>query len=63
MTMAQAARLKIHELEPDRSVFDILPLEDHLNEAFAENRLRTVLLTFFALTAVCPACVGLYAGR
>ena len=60
MTMAQAARLKIHELEPDRSVFDILPLEDHLNEAFAENRLRTVLLTFFALTAVCLACVGLY---
>jgi putative ABC transport system permease protein len=60
MTMAQSARLKIHDLDPSRSVFDILPLEDHLNEAFAENRLRTVLLTFFALTAVCLACVGLY---
>jgi putative ABC transport system permease protein len=58
--MARTIRRKVHELEPGRSVFDISPLDEHLNEAFAENRLRTVLLTFFALTAVCLACVGLY---
>jgi putative ABC transport system permease protein len=41
-------------------VFDITPLEEHLSDAFAENRLRTVLLSFFAITAVSLACVGLY---
>ncbi len=33
---------------------------DHLHDVFAENRLRTFLLTFFALTAVALACMGLY---
>jgi putative ABC transport system permease protein len=60
MTMAETLRQKIHEIEPTRSVFDITPLEEHIDEAFAENRLRTVLLAFFAITAVSLACVGLY---
>jgi putative ABC transport system permease protein len=60
MTMAQTLREKIHEIEPSRSVFDITPLAEHLDDAFAENRLRTVLLAFFAGTAVALACVGLY---
>ncbi|HEV8412569.1 MAG TPA: ABC transporter permease [Bryobacteraceae bacterium] len=58
--MAETIRRKIHEIEPARAVFDVTPLEDHLSEAFAENRLRTVLLAFFAITAVSLACVGLY---
>jgi putative ABC transport system permease protein len=60
MAMAETIRQKIHELEPGRSVFEIMPLEEHLDAAFAENRLRTVLLSFFAATAVALACVGLY---
>jgi putative ABC transport system permease protein len=60
MAMAQTLREKIHEIEPARSVFDIAPLSEHLDDAFAENRLRTVLLAFFAVTAVSLACVGLY---
>lgn len=60
MAMAETLRHKIHELEPGRSVFEIMPLEEHLDAAFAENRLRTVLLSFFAATAVALACVGLY---
>jgi len=60
MTMAETLRQKIHEIEPARSVFNITPLIEHLDEAFAENRLRTVLLAFFAATAVSLACVGLY---
>ena len=47
MTMAQTLRQKIHEVEPGRSVFDITPLSDHLDDAFAENRMRTVLLDVF----------------
>ena len=60
MAMVKALRQRIHEIEPDRSVFEITPLEEHLSEAFAENRLRTILLAFFAATAVSLACLGLY---
>jgi len=60
MAMANTLRQKIHEIEPARSVFDITPLEARIDDAFAENRLRTVLLALFAVTAVSLACVGLY---
>src|SRR5260370_15558957 len=60
MAMAQTVRKMIHEIEPARSVFNIMPLEEHLDEAFAENRLRTVLLAFFAATAVALAGLCLY---
>jgi predicted lysophospholipase L1 biosynthesis ABC-type transport system permease subunit len=60
MSFGEAIRRKLHEVAPSRSVYEISPLTDHLSDAFAENRLRTVLLTFFALTAILLACVGLY---
>ena len=59
-SIAQGVRLKIKELEPLRSVYDMAPLEDWVGDAFAENRLRTVVLASFALTALSLACVGLY---
>jgi putative ABC transport system permease protein len=60
MSVAQSVRRKLHTSDPARSVYDLSPLTAHLSDAFAENRLRTVLLTFFALTAISLACVGLY---
>jgi putative ABC transport system permease protein len=60
MSMAETLRRKIHQVEPARAVFDISPLEQHLSDGFAENRLRTLLLTLFALIAISLACVGLY---
>jgi putative ABC transport system permease protein len=60
MMMAETLRRKIHEIQPRRSVFDISPLEARISSAFAENRLRTFLLAFFAVTAVSLACIGLY---
>jgi putative ABC transport system permease protein len=59
-SMAETIRRKIHEIEPRRSVYDLTPLADHISDAYAENRLRTILLAFFAITAVSLACVGLY---
>jgi predicted lysophospholipase L1 biosynthesis ABC-type transport system permease subunit len=59
-SMAEVVRRKVHELEPRRSVYDLTPLGDHISDAYAENRLRTILLAFFAITAVSLACVGLY---
>ncbi len=60
MAMAEILRRKVHEIEPGRSLFAVKPLEEHLDEAFGENRLRTYLLSFFAATALSLACVGLY---
>jgi putative ABC transport system permease protein len=60
VALGESIRRKLHEVEPSRSVFDISPLTAHLSDAFAQNRLRTVLLTFFALTAISLACIGLY---
>jgi putative ABC transport system permease protein len=60
MTMAETIRQQIHDIEPQRSAFDFAPLEQHFSDGLAENRLRTILLTFFAATAISLACIGLY---
>jgi putative ABC transport system permease protein len=58
--MAGTIRRTIHEVEPQRSVYGLTPLGEHISDAYEENRLRTILLAFFAATAVSLACVGLY---
>jgi putative ABC transport system permease protein len=58
--MAQTVRLKMKELEPLRSVYDVAPLEALIGDAFAEQRLRTLLLTLFAGAALSLASIGLY---
>jgi putative ABC transport system permease protein len=60
MTMAETIRRQIHDIEPQRSVYDFAPLEQRFSNALAENRMRTILLTFFAGTALSLACIGLY---
>ncbi|HWC19758.1 MAG TPA: ABC transporter permease [Terriglobales bacterium] len=59
-TLTDTLRRSIHEIEPNRSVFDVQPLERHLSASFAGDRLRTTLLSLFAITAVSLACLGLY---
>ena len=55
-----SVRAKLRELEPTRTVFELGPLEDHIGDAHAESRLRTLLLTAFAATALGLACLGIY---
>jgi putative ABC transport system permease protein len=57
---AAAVRRKIGELEPLRSVYQIAPLDQLIGDAYAQTRLRTVLLTFFAATALLLAALGVY---
>ena len=59
-TLAQAVRVAMREREPLRSVYDIAPLEDRIGGAFTQNRLRTNVLSFFAVTALVLAGIGLY---
>ncbi len=58
--MIGTIRRKLREIEPARSVFDLAPLTDKLDDAVAENRLRTLLLSVFAGVAILLACVGVY---
>jgi len=60
MSMAETLRRKIHILQPTRSVYNVSPLDAHLSDNFAPNRLRTFLLAAFALSAIALACTGLY---
>lgn len=60
LAIAGAVRRKLHELEPLRSVYEMAPLEERIEGAFAQNRLRTVLLVLFAATALSLACLGVY---
>ena len=60
MAMAETIRRRIHEIDPSRSVYAFAPLQQHLDDASIENRLRTTLLSLFAATAVALACIGLY---
>jgi putative ABC transport system permease protein len=57
---ANVVRRRIAELEPQRAVYDIASLERRIGEAYAQNRMRTWLLTLFAATALALACAGVY---
>jgi putative ABC transport system permease protein len=58
--LAADVRRTINRLEPLRSVYDIAPLEDRIGNAYAQNRLRTLVLVLFACTALSLACLGVY---
>jgi putative ABC transport system permease protein len=60
MTMAETIRRQLRNVEPMRSAYDFAPLEQHYSDALAENLQHTVLLSFFAGTALSLACIGLY---
>jgi len=58
--MATAVRLKIRDLEPLRAVYDLAPMQDRIDDAYSQNRLRMVMLGLFSVTALSLACVGVY---
>jgi predicted permease len=59
-SVAASVRRAVQSVEPARAVYDLAPVPAQLSEAFGEVRLRTLLLTLFAATALTLACVGLY---
>jgi predicted permease len=59
-SLATAIREKFHSVEPGRAVYDLAPLTTYLSDAYSDVKLRTLLLTLFAATALALACIGLY---
>jgi putative ABC transport system permease protein len=60
LAAAGTVRLKVKDLEPLRPVYDVAPLETRIAGAYAQTRMRTVLLTLFAVTALGLVCAGVY---
>jgi putative ABC transport system permease protein len=59
---AQAAvRRTLGELEPLRAVYDVAPLSQWIDDSRAQSRLRTNVLTLFAVAALSLAGLGVYA--
>ena len=56
----ETIRRRVRELEPGRSVYAIVPLQQQLDTSFQDDRLRTIVLVSFASMAVLLACIGLY---
>jgi hypothetical protein len=48
MAIAQTIHRRIHQLEPNRSVYGISLLQEHIDDVSSESRLRTLLLTLLA---------------
>lgn len=59
-TLVETVRARIAELEPLRSVYDFAPLGRRIGDVYAQDRLRTVLLTLFSLASLLLACLGVY---
>jgi putative ABC transport system permease protein len=60
LPMVRAIRRAVKGLEPLRPVYDVAPLADRIDLAYAQARLRTVLLTLVALTALGLVSAGVY---
>ena len=58
--MIEAVRTKLAEIQPQRSMFDVMPLEQRMGDEYAQNRLRTILLAMFAGTALALTVLGVY---
>jgi len=58
--LAADIRRTINRLEPLRSIYDFAALDDRIGNAYAQNRLRTLVLVLFACTALSLASLGVY---
>ncbi|HYM26413.1 MAG TPA: FtsX-like permease family protein, partial [Vicinamibacterales bacterium] len=58
---AAATRRTVAAVDTDRPIFEVTTLEQAVADSFAEARLATVLLGFFAVVAIALAGIGLYA--
>jgi putative ABC transport system permease protein len=53
-------RRTLRNIDPQRSVYDVMPLDERIGGVYAPTRVRTILLALFAITALLLACLGVY---
>ena len=60
LTLAEAVRKTILEVDPDQPMANIRTLEHDIHKSLAAKRATLILLSFFAAVAVSLACIGIY---
>ena len=60
MRLASAVRMQVNELEKDRVIGELEPLETTLSRMLAPRRFAMTLLTLFAGIALIVATIGIY---
>jgi putative ABC transport system permease protein len=55
-----AVRQRLKEIEPERSMYDILPLTERIGAEYAQDRLRMALVVLFGGAALSLICLGVY---
>ena len=58
--LAAAVKAAIYAIDPDQPVYRIRTMDQALSELTAPQRLTLMLLTLFAVTALCLASIGIY---
>jgi putative ABC transport system permease protein len=58
--LAEAVRLRVREIDPNRAVYDVQRLSDSVSSTLTQRRFQVALLGSFAAMALLLAAVGLY---
>ena len=60
LAIVGSVRQRFKEIAPERSVYDVKPLEERIGAEYAQDRLRTALLVIFAGAALSLVSLGIY---
>jgi len=60
MLLSEAVRQRIHQIDPNRAVYDVKRFSDYVSSTLTERRFQIALLSSFAAMALLLAAIGLY---
>ena len=60
MTMVNTVRQRLAAIEPERSIYDVMPLEQRIGNEYSADRLRTAVTALFAGAALLLVSLGMY---
>jgi putative ABC transport system permease protein len=60
MTMVNTIRRRLAEIEPQRSMYAVMPLEQRIGNEYSADRLRTAVTALFAGAALLLVSLGMY---
>lgn len=60
LRLAEAVRLRVQQIDPNRAVYDIQRLSDYVSATLTGRRFQMILLSSFAAMALLLASIGLY---
>lgn len=60
MTMVNTVRRRLAEIDPQRSIYGVMPLEQRIGSEYSADRLRTAVTALFAGAALLLVSLGMY---